>query len=180
MPEEQLTEVRTQPRRHYSEQMPSVSASESVHLSLCANLELKTVSVQEEERQTVFEVCVLTSCFQKIRKRHNGKLKRDVLHFFPPPPPHRAANSSWRTIHSSSLISSGTKLSTRLRKTAGGCCATWFATSSPRTSSSSPAVWVKGSGRSTQERRAWKGDRSTPLKSAASEVKRKPLQGAAV
>lgn len=86
------------------------------------------------------------------------------------PPPCRAVNSSWRTIPSSSLISSGTKPSTPLRKTAGGCCATWFATSSPQTSSSSPAVWAKGSVQSTQESQAWRDDRSTPSKSAASEV----------
>ncbi|XP_031718807.1 BEN domain-containing protein 4 isoform X2 [Anarrhichthys ocellatus] len=36
----------------------------------------------------------------------------------------RAANSCWRTILSSSLISSGTKPSTPPRKMAGGCCAT--------------------------------------------------------
>lgn len=86
-------------------------------------------------------------------------------------PPCRAVNSSWRTILSSSLISSGTRLSTPLRKMADGCCATWFATSSPRTSWSSPAVWAKGSARSTQEIQAWRDGRSTPSKSAASEVR---------
>ena len=91
----------------------------------------------------------------------------------PPPSPCRAANSSWRTTLSSSLTSSGTKLSTPLRKTAGGCCATWFATSSPQMSSSSPVVWAKGSVQSTQEIQAWRDDRSTLLKSAASEVRRR-------
>lgn len=84
--------------------------------------------------------------------------------------PCREVSSSWRTTLSSSLTSSGTKLSTPRRKTAGGYCATWFATSSPQTSSSSLAVWAKGSGPSTQETRAWRDGRSTPSKSAASEV----------
>lgn len=87
-----------------------------------------------------------------------------------PTSPCRAVNSSWRTILSSSLISSGMKLSTPPRKMADGCCATWFATSSPRMSSSSPVVWAKGSARSTQETQAWRDGHSTRSKSAASEV----------
>lgn len=87
--------------------------------------------------------------------------------------PCRAANSCWRTILSSSPTSSGTRPSTPPRKMAGGCCATWSASSSPRTSWSSPAVWEKGSARSTREIPAWRDDRWTPSKSAASEVREK-------
>lgn len=87
------------------------------------------------------------------------------------PPLCRVVSSSWRTILSSSLINSGMRLSTPLRKTVDGCYGIWFATSSPLTSWSSPVVWEKGSVQSTQETRAWRDDRSTPSKLAASEVR---------
>lgn len=83
----------------------------------------------------------------------------------------RAVNSSSRAILSSSPTSSGTKPWIPLRRMAGGCCGIWSATSSPQMSSSSPVVWVRGNVQSTQESRAWRGDRSTPSKSAASEVR---------
>lgn len=145
------------------------------------------MSLQEEEQQTVFEVCdfinwyctiVRSTVFVWFLYEFNfNKSQSFSLFVISPelrlsvPPPSREASSSWRIIRSSSPTSSGTKPSTPQRKTADGCCATWSATSSPQTSWNSPAAWAKGSDRCTQGSRAWRDDHLTPSKSAASEVR---------
>lgn len=106
------------------------------------------LSPQDEERQTVFEVCLILNNKPGTPGHlnlHEGIFFKEVQWLKPdpalsPPSLHRAANSSWRITLSSSLTSSGTRLSTPQRKMAGGCCDTWYALSSRPMSSSSHVV----------------------------------------